>query len=311
MMSIFASLFLSCEKINQENGEQEKVTIGFSTILEGVELTSESFPTRASDVKNLYQVQVSYYPQGSTYSEPYAYGLFDDISLAKFELIKGYTYSFAIAVYKDGANQLSRFGAYESYKYGNKTVFTTISNEPVYDSSNSLEVDFTSGIVLKGQEAYTIPRIEKFYGSVDSGVINEATTISVECKRVSFGLRVSVNNLTKGSVLLENSSMGDITLTPTNTSFESIYSFYSATLAIKEGYDRGYGYPTKIYYVREDDMKELLYTLEEYQLRRNQISVLTINLKSQEPESDKVNGAFSLSYDAPSFSESPIVINQE
>ena len=70
----------------------------------------------------------------------------------------------------------------------------------------------------------TIPRIEKFLGVLDNIEVTEPINVSIDCKRVSFGLRVNVNNLTKGSILMENSSMGD-TLTPEKTSFESIYSF--------------------------------------------------------------------------------------
>ena len=119
-----------------------------------------------------------------------------------------------------------------------------------------------------------------------------------------------MNNLTKGSVLLENSSLGNETIYPENPTYESIYAFYNAKIVLKEGYDRGYGYPTSIYYVREDGMKELLYTLQEYVLRRNQKTVITLNIKSQEI-SDKTNASFSVSLDSSTFSENPIVVTQE
>ncbi len=309
-MTFISMSFVACNK-DLEHKKEEKVKVSLSTILESVEFSSEALMTRTGneELHNLYQIQIWYYPQGSTSKSPYAYGLFDDTSLATFELIKGYTYSFAVAVYTDGANKLSSFGGYTTYKYGNKHRFTTISNEAVYDSSNSLEVNNPSGIILKGSNEYTIPRIEKFYGVLDNIEVTEPINVSIDCKRVSFGLRVNVNNLTKGSILMENSSMGDITLTPEKTSFESIYSFYTSSTALKEGYDRGYGYPTKIYYVREDDMKELLYTLNEYQFRINQISNLTINLKSQ--DSDKTTGGVSVTLDSQPYTGDNIEINQE
>ena len=151
---------------------------------------------------------------------------------------------------------------------------------------------------------------EWFYETSADMEINNATTVSIDCKRINFAIKVIVNNLTKGSVLLENSSLGNETIYPENPTYESIYAFYNAKIVLKEGYDRGYGYPTSIYYVREDGMKELLYTLQEYVLRRNQKTVITLNIKSQEI-SDKTNASFSVSLDSSTFSENPIVVTQE
>lgn len=103
---VFVVILLGCAKdqrIESVSSETEEGKVLVHLLLGGDNPVNESTQTRSFSPNDLIGVQIY---EGST---PYAYGLYDDVSLLNFYLHSDKSYSFECAVVIDGKNKLKHF----------------------------------------------------------------------------------------------------------------------------------------------------------------------------------------------------------
>ncbi|NLI71533.1 MAG: hypothetical protein GX361_02225 [Bacteroidales bacterium] len=215
---IFAGLFISCSKDNEPNPKDIDTTkeyiisLGFSgeiteeytplsnnktsSFVGGNKVKSQNNVSTVSG-NDLYGIQVY---RGTT---PFAYGLFDDVSNIKINLLSGNKYKFVVSVVKDGKNKIcsdSKGLAY--YK-----PFDTRGSNPI-KLSNKFEYNnyyFFQSLdkgrsCFKGYSYYYYPLTDRYYGELSDYEPTNDGSLSIELKHVVFGLKYTISGITDGSV---------------------------------------------------------------------------------------------------------------
>lgn len=212
--SIFVMLFMGLflwgcaqEELIMEHEDVQKVyTIRLK--FDGDIQAGESPMARAeTESRDLYGIQV--YKNG----EYFAVGMFDKVDDITINLLAGGNYTFKCTGIKDGKDKLCYS---PSYGYGEYDL--NMKNNPFWcygsgelwgncnsfyyttSSSNSLGNLNTSYICdLSGTER-KCTEIDRFYGEVHNYIPGVNGVVNLELKRVSFGIKVKVSNITDGDV---------------------------------------------------------------------------------------------------------------
>lgn len=204
-MALFAVLmcvnFASCS--NDENevpktGEEIIVSFG----LKGEINVSESPLGRAETAPeletnpDLYGIQIYSCPVSSSTYEPYAYGLFDDVSSLNISLIKGYKYKVSVLLIKDGKTKINLNSVNGRYDYpfdlavGESFTFSTIK-----------KIDSDSSISLNGGGTYLHAPVEKYYGETTDFIpSDDNNSIDIYMKKMFYAINFIAENLTEGKL---------------------------------------------------------------------------------------------------------------
>lgn len=132
-------LFASCEKHQMHQQEEEGQDCVVSLNMVGEITTSEGSLTRSVPSTNdLYVVQVHKYLNNKY--EPFASGIFDDMSLCKLNLKKGSSYSVRICMVRDAKNYLG-----EDFSLTNNGIYA-------YDQDWSSEYNDLGDYIYNGSQ---------------------------------------------------------------------------------------------------------------------------------------------------------------
>lgn len=213
--------------VGQEEPEKELKEYTVSLKLGGEITTSEAPLARAeTESTDLYGVQVSRKKDGESSYKKFAYGLFDNVSDMKINLLEGSVYEFVIALVKDGKSFFSK----DSDGYG----------QPFHKQSTSLKVE---GTVLNNYFEYSTSwkmaslgngyyyEADWYYGETKDYTPSVNGTVEIDLKHTVFGLQYEVSGITDGtvSVTIKNDKRTFFTesgITADYTSEEKIIAFY-------------------------------------------------------------------------------------
>lgn len=219
---ILSLLAVSCNKEepskNQVTGEPEvfEVKLGMSGAI-----TSEIGPlTKDGEVDQLIAVNVWSCPEaGDTYSR-YAYGLFDTYDNITVSLVSGYKYKFDARACPKGKTLFAATSYGEDRYCGPFDLRENVSQWPStldntfhYDSNKAICSYFTS--YYSG--------CELFMGETSDYIPTSNGTVTIDMDRYSFGLNISIQNFTAGSIMARFNT-SEIVIEYPSTSSYAVYN---------------------------------------------------------------------------------------
>lgn len=218
--------FMACSNEDEvEPNEQQKpkeylVSLGFTGEINVTE--SPLSRTETEEKTDLYGFAVYSCPniEGQTEYADYAYGLFDDISLANIKLVEGYKYKFITTMIVNGKNVINCSAGQYSFPFmiNLKNSFTLSNSWPSY---------------IEMRQSLNPPRskADRYYGELEFIPSEENTKAEIYMKRTVFGAKFIAKNLTEGKLTIEIEDGASTTLTPEEDIDESVYSMQSVAMA--------------------------------------------------------------------------------
>jgi len=223
------------DRLSEPAESQEVYTVRLN--LNGDIQTEDSPLSRAeTESRDLYGIQV--YKDG----KGFAAGMFDNTDNITINLLAGGSYKFVCTAIKEGKDILYNPG----YSYGLSGCFYCPGNFRLWDNSNSFLYS-ASGIMRELNSSYTYytptssdtkrcAEIDRFYGELDGYTPSVNGVVNLELKRVSFGIKVNVSNITDGNVAVKcyNSSNTFVDVSGLTANYESegklfsMYDIYNA-----------------------------------------------------------------------------------
>lgn len=275
------------------------VSIGFKG-----EISISEAPLGRASGNDLYGIQVYSYladNEGQTY-QPYAYGLFDDISTMNIKLIEGYEYDFVATMVPNGKEILA-YSNNTGYSY--PFVTSTKSKVPFNIFQYSYTTRFISlhegNSTLITNKKYGIPNIDRYYGEFTNYTPSENGNVAINMLRTVFGLKVIANNLTDGTINITMENAPEMKITYPSTEIEDIFTFINVG---------------KVYFLEDySDARHVTFTWErnndetiplgtyEITFKRNKQTIVTLELDDTTDEEKNMENALSLSIDSEKMTE--------
>lgn len=225
---IFAGFFISCSKDNEptpkDNGVAKEYTISLGFI---GEITEEYTPlynnetssfVGSSKVKSRNNVSTAlgndlYGIQVYKGTSPFAYGLFDDVSNIKINLLSGNKYKFVVTMVKDGKSSVYNsvynykggyYAPFEHYYYNHigsyESTFTYINNKFIYTTDEMRKLGSGGTKLAETSEYSNYPLTDRYYGELSDYEPTNDGSLAIELKHVVFGLKYTITGITDGSV---------------------------------------------------------------------------------------------------------------
>lgn len=261
------------------NPKEYIVSFGFTGEITNI----EESPLRQSSSNDIYGIQV--YSSVSTEDQykPYAHGLFDNKSNMSIKLLDGYKYKFIASAVVNGKNKLfsisnkyyAPFFLNESMSIDNS--FTYISDKEMSMLRNgSADIKINYG---NGYGNFNRPNIDRYFGETSSYIPSEGSSININMKRVSFGVKVVTDGLTEGKlkISLENSPIVDI-LSP-ESEIQEIFSFYGPYPYknwIDDNYTETINFSTTW---EKEDGANIPLSSQNITFKRNMLTTITLKIK--------------------------------
>ncbi|MBR4028146.1 MAG: hypothetical protein IKJ08_00985 [Alistipes sp.] len=290
LFALCAVLFgaTSCETLNDfitlpetpetPSAESYTVSLGF-----GGEIEVDYEPLRSAENNDLYGINVYSAPanvEGTPSWTNYAYGLFDDPSNIKIDLLVGYQYKFVATMIKDGKEKvLSSNGAY-------REPFDVSFISPVAISTSfNYGLDILPGLgightYLKNPNGlYNRPNTERFYGELKGYIPSNNGKATIDMGRTSYGVKFVAQgqsaNVGTLEIQMSQSPLVTFNLAESNEYFD-IYTFDGVRSAwLKSDYSEEVS--VNINYIREDDTVVPLGS-HIVTFVRNTTTVVTVNI---------------------------------
>ncbi|MBR4046747.1 MAG: hypothetical protein IKK05_07580 [Alistipes sp.] len=290
LFALCAVLFgaTSCETLNDfitlpetpetPSAEYYTVSLGF-----GGEIEVDYEPLRSAENNDLYGINVYSAPanvEGTPTWTNYAYGLFDDPSNIKIDLLVGYQYKFVATMVKDGKEKvLSDNGAYR------EPFDVSFTSPVVISTSFNYGLDILPGLgsghtYLKNPHGlYHRPNTERFYGELKGYIPSNNGKATIDMGRTSYGVKFVAQgqsaNVGTLEIQMSESPLVTLNLAESNEYFD-IYTFHWVSSAwLKSDYsEEG---TVNINYIREDDTVVPLGS-HKVTFVRNTTTVVTVNI---------------------------------
>ena len=277
----------SCDTLNDlieapetPSAEYYTVSLGFSGEIEvGYE------PLRSAENNDLYGIQVYTAPadaEGNISWTNYAYGLFDDPTNIKIDLLAGYQYKFAATMVKDGKEKMKLRSSGYNHPFTNYTDgwerSTPISTSFNYGSTNlgRLHYGYTE---LVGYSSLDRPNTERYYGELEGYTPSNNGKATIDMGRTSYGIKFIAQgqSANAGTLEIKMSCSPVVTMNlAENNEYFDIYTFYYVRNAwLKSDYSEEIS--VNINYIREDETVVPLggHTITAV---RNTTTVVTVNI---------------------------------
>ena len=288
LFALCAVLFgaTSCETLNDfitlpetpetPSAEYYTVSLGF-----GGEIEVGYEPLRSAENNDLYGINVYSAPanvEGTPTWTNYAYGLFDDPSNIKIDLLVGYQYKFVATMVKDGKEKVNYNGGYWSP--------FCVNNDPIAISTSfNYGLHILSGISsgttnLKNPNGhYHRPNTERFYGELKGYIPSNNGKATIDMGRTSYGVKFVAQgqsaNVGTLEIQMSQSPLFTFNLAESNEYFD-IYTFdYVSSAWLKSDYSEEVS--VNINYIREDDTVVPLGS-HKVTFVRNTTTVVTVNI---------------------------------
>lgn len=292
LLALCAVLFgaTSCETLNDfitlpetpetPSAEYYTVALGF-----GGEIEVGYEPLRSVENNDLYGINVYSAPanvEGTPSWSNYAYGLFDDPSNIKIDLLVGYQYKFVATMVKDGKEKMYRYtdDRYSSPFSVNGAI--PISTSFNYGLSVMGNLGYGSTYMKKlggGGSTYDRPNTERYYGELEGYIPSNNGKATIDMGRTSYGVKVVAQgqsaNVGSLEIQMSESPLVTLNLAESNEYFD-IYTFYYVRNAwLKSDYSEEVS--VNINYIREDNTVVPLGS-HKVTFVRNTTTVVTVNI---------------------------------
>lgn len=233
---------MSCEKHDGSTKYDEPKTfeVRLKSIGE-IDVTHSPLTRFTPDERDLYAVQIWTRHITESNKDYYAYGLFDDLSNAKFDVTENYEYGIYVLLIENGKDQIycdSLLVNDESYLGYGKPFYTNgrctrITNEFIMSNEiyfNNLRFNSGRGMRYQRPDGTENPQnLNVYYGEGVYLAEADKTEISIYMKRMNYGLKVEIGDFFSEGILKMVDSFHNIehTFTPDNKVFETICAAYS------------------------------------------------------------------------------------
>lgn len=198
MKKIIAIVFMvalcaiSCNKVNVEKeASDEYVQVSLGIGGEAPTITTSPM-AKADEAVDWYQIQVYSAPIGETRYNYYGYGFFDNIDNMLINLKRGFQYKFVVDMIIDGSAKVYKFCLDDSGWAGISNSFFLSSDEHIRFLGE--------GYLYTKKDIYNRPDVDRFYGITEGYVPQSGGKVTVDMKRVSFGVKVVAKEFTAGQL---------------------------------------------------------------------------------------------------------------
>ena len=154
----------------------------------------------------------------------YAWGYFDDLSLAIFKLSKLSKYSFALAYIPNGKNLIHEYGNgiygapfYPQYNDVDPLPINTIKYGPNGGGSIQEGVAQPKGSSDSNFTKYYWNNIERYQGLVENFDPSKSDIVNIKLYRMMIGFKITVEDFTEGAVVIGGTHGINYTLRPNST----------------------------------------------------------------------------------------------
>lgn len=275
LLFLFIFLLSACKKEDDNiPSEPEYVETGF--LLEGEIDEITEIPLAHSTEKNdLYGVGIYNHDETS-----YAFGLFDDLSLAKVKLVKGERYSIRIMMVPDGKNQClyneeidGYFDLFWNHYDATTKGYCRLTNQMVYSSpsQDAQFIHFGNGIGFCHYKIYS--------GYLPNYKVSSNDIIHVNMKRMFGAIKVIAKNIKNQQLDIEFYSYERsivFSLTPAKTEINVFSSLWwnEPFIEVPENCTNPCGFT--VYQVHED--RKIKIGDYSFQIYRNRESIIILDL---------------------------------
>lgn len=217
-MAIGALTFAAC---TQEPSQNQKPTKEYVvSLMLGGEITDVFYSdlTKGENDHDLYGIQVDATPAGENNYVHYAYGLFDSLEGVTITLLDGYEYKFVATLLKDGKEKIRH------YEWGYSDPFDKeIVEEFVYSVNSYLGYLHQGSTRMSDDGYYNCPTIDRYYGELEGFIPGDSENVTIQMKRVVFGLRVNASGLTEGTLTVNVEGAPTQTIAFPDTEFDEVF----------------------------------------------------------------------------------------
>lgn len=288
LLALCAVLFgaTSCETLNDfitlpetpetPSAEYYTVSLGF-----GGEIEVGYEPLRSAENNDLYGINVYSAPanvEGTPSWTNYAYGLFDDPSNIKIDLLVGYKYKFEATMVKDGKEKLYYNSGgywYPFYVNGAAAISTSFN----YGLSFIGNIGYGFTWLKNHNKQYYRPNTERYYGELEGYIPSNNGKATIDMGRTSYGVKFVAQgqsaNVGSLEIQMSDSPLVTFNLAESNEYFD-IYTFWYVRNAwLKSDYSEEVS--VNINYIREDNTVVPLGS-HKVTFVRNTTTVVTVNI---------------------------------
>lgn len=276
--------FASCSKddaIENESieGKEYIVNLGFSGEIE----VSHS-PLSKAGTNDLYGVQVYTMDTEKNRYTPYAYGLFDNVADMEIVLTGGNKYFFMASMVENGKNCIDTYNGDYSAPFSINNTSTPLENKFIYSGDKEMSSLNNGKANLKGYtETFYRPNIVRYYGDVSDFTPTEGKSVTINMKKVVFGAKFIVPELSEGSVNINIPDAPEMVITYPNTEIEDIFTFANGNAQYGDWDDDDFQENLEIYITwTKADGTVVPVSNPIIEFIRNEMTTVTIKLKKDD-----------------------------
>lgn len=276
-------------------GSNEMITVSLK--LNG-EISSTESPITRADTESRDLIAIAVYKiKTNNTTEKFAYGIYDNLNNVTINLLAGFKYKFKCTLIKDAKDKLyfstqdetstSRF--YGTYPFrSNEICNAPFIYKTYYNDYSSENYVSTSGY----QSQNYCAKIDRFYGETNDYTPTVNGVVTIDLKRVSFGLKVKVTGITDGSadVTCKKGSYNTfVSQTGLTSNYESagemfsMYNIYDAWQYANSDYQEQV--QVSVVWTRGVGIVQDLGTQNVY-VKRNVMNIIHIKLSSDDNDVD-------------------------
>lgn len=283
---------VACEN-NEEIGMQDKVKTVIKLTTEGISISDSPLTRTSADRRKVYCIKIQKITPSNAVEE-YACGYYDDVTNVSLELERGNTYNYYVVMIDESRSDNSPFGHRE------------ITNSFLYKDDFGAELmqydRLTQTMDISLMKGLTV--CDMFYGESKNCQIGNS--ISIDIKRVGFGVEFDVVGLYDGEAVLSIGNTHEVIANTSKTNIMTYYRFndYLAAYQSPESYSETYDINVVW---KKTNGEIVLFDKQTIPFHRNKLKTITVTLPvdttpvenniSITVENDQLLSDASLSYD--------------
>ena len=276
--------------------EESNEMITVSLKLNG-EISSTESPITRADTESRDLIAIAVYKiKTNNTTEKFAYGIYDNMNNVTINLLAGFKYKFKCTLIKDAKDKLNFYTQSETstsrFAYTYPFRSSAICNAPfIYNTSYTDNLSNSSVSITSYSSNNCCAQIDRFYGEINDYTPTVNGIVTIDLKRVSFGLKVKVTGITDGSanVTCNNSYNTFVSQTGLTSNYESagemfsMYNIYDAWQYANSDYQEQV--TVSVVWTRGVGIVQNLGSQNVY-VKRNAMNIIHIKLSSDDNDVD-------------------------
>lgn len=250
--------------------------VSFGFYGEITDITESPLSRAATD--DLYGIQVySTLANGAEY-KPYAYGLFDDKTKMNIKLLEGYKYRFISTMIVDGKNKLYHSPGF-LLPINVEGGRSTLNNNFTYSTSSGMYMMDSGAATMSDGSSYNIPKLDRYFGETTEYIPSENKSISINMRRVSFGIKVILENFNEGKSMIAMKGAPAISIQYPEIEINELFTFggrYSTGIWTEDDYTETI--PLSVSWEKVDGSVVPLVS-QDITFKRNKLTTITVKVK--------------------------------